>query len=46
MMIFLEQPREAGVCSRVMAGVDIQNFVCSVMSGHLSSYDGHLSNLN
>ena len=29
-----------------MAGVDIKNFVCSATSGLLSSYDGHLRNLN
>ena len=45
-MVFLELQREAGVCSRVTAGVDIKNFVCSATSGLLSSYDGHLRNLN
>ena len=33
------------VCTRVRAGVAIKNFVCSVTSGLLSSYDGHLRNL-
>ena len=44
-MVFLELQREARVCSRVTAGVDIKNF-CSAMSGLLSCYDGHLRNLN
>ena len=33
------------VCTRVRAGVAIKSFVCSVTSGLLSSYDGHLRNL-
>ena len=45
-MVFLELWREPGVCSRVTAGVAIENFVCSATSGLLSSYDGHLMNLN
>ena len=44
-MFFLELQREPGVCSRVMAGVAIKNFVCSSTSGILSSYDVHLRNL-
>ena len=45
-MVFLELRREPGVCSRVMAGVAIKNFVCSLTSGLLSSYDVHLRDLN
>ena len=45
-MVFLELRQEPRVCSRVTAGVDIRKFVCSVRSGILSSYDGHLNNLN
>ena len=45
-MVFLEFQREAGVCSPVTAGVDIKSFVCSATSGLLSSYHGHLRNLN
>ena len=45
-MVFLELQRDARVCSRVTAGVDIKTFVCSATSGLLSSYDGHLRNLN
>ena len=45
-MVFLELQREAGVCSRVTAGVALKTFVCSATSGLLSSYDGHLRNLN
>ena len=45
-MVFLELQREAGVCSRVMVGEVIKNFVFSATSGLLSSYDGHLRNLN
>ena len=45
-MVFLELQRKPGVCSRVTAGVDIKNFCCSATSGLLSSYDGHLRNLN
>ena len=46
LMIFLELRREPGVCSRVMVGVAIKNFVCLLTSGLLSSYDVHLRNLN
>ena len=45
-MVFLELQREAGVCSRVMAGKSLKTFVCSATSGLLSSYDGHIRNLN
>ena len=45
-MVFLELRREPGVYSRVKVGVAIKNFVCSAMSGLLSSYDGHIRNLN
>ena len=46
LMVFLELRREPGVCSRVMAGVAIKNFVCSSTSGIRSSYDVHLRYLN
>ena len=45
-MVFLELQQEAGVCSRVSAGEVIKTFVCSAMSGLLSSYDGHHRNLS
>ena len=45
-MVFLELRQEPGVCFRVTAGVAIKNFLCSGTSGLLSSYDGHLRNLN
>ena len=45
-MFFRELQRKAGVCSRVTAGVALKTFVCSATSGLLSSYDGHLRNLN
>ena len=45
-MVFLELRREPRGCSRVMAGVAIRNFISSSKSGLLSSYDGHLRNLN
>ena len=45
-MVFLELQRVTGLCSRVMASEDIKNFVYSVTSGLISSYDGHLRNLN
>ena len=45
-MVFLELRRDPGVCSRVTARVAISNFVCLATSGLLSSYDGHLRNLN
>ena len=46
LMVFFGLWREPGVYSRVKAGVAIKNFICSLMSGFLSSYDGHLRNLN
>ena len=46
LMVFLELLREAGVCSRVTAGVILKTLDCSATSGLLSSYDGHLRNLN
>ena len=45
-MVFLELWWDPGVCSRVTLGVAIKTFVCSVTSGFLSSYNGHLRNLN
>ena len=45
-MVFLELRREPGVCSQVTAGVATKSFDCSVTSGLLSFYDGHLRNLN
>ena len=45
-MVLLELRQEPGVCSRVTAGVAIKTFVCSATSGLLSSFDGHLRNLN
>ena len=45
-MGFLELQQEPGVYYRVTAVVAIKTFVCSVVSGLLSSYDGHLRNLN
>ena len=45
-MVFLELRREPVVCSRVTAGVAFKNFFYSVTPGLLSSYDGHLRNLN
>ena len=45
-MVFLELRRNPGVCPRVTVRVAISNFVCLATSGHLSSYDGHLRNLN
>ena len=45
-MVFLELRRDPGVCSRVTSRVAINNFVCLATSGLLSSYDGHLRNLN
>ena len=45
-MVFLELLREPGVSCRVKAGYPLKTFVCSAMSGLLSSYDGHLRNLN
>ena len=45
-MVFLELRRNPGVCPRVTVRVAISNFVCLATSGLLSSYDGHLRNLN
>ena len=45
-MGFLELPPEPVVYSRIMAGVAIKNFCLFSDVGHLSSYDGHLRNLN
>ena len=45
-MGFLKLRQEPGVYYRVSAVVAIKTFVCSAASGLLSSYDGHLSNLN
>ena len=45
-MVFLELLREPRVHSRVTVGVALTTFVFSAMSGLLSSYDGHLRNLN
>ena len=45
-MVFLELRRDPGVCSRVTARVNISNFICLVMSGLLSIYNGHLRILN
>ena len=45
-MGFLELWQEPGVYSRVTAGMPILKGVCSVKSGHLSRYDGHLGKLN
>ena len=44
-MLFLELRREPWEYSRVMAGMILQNRVCLMKSGLLSSYEGHLSNL-
>ena len=46
LIVFLVLKWVAGVCFRVTAGVDIKNFFCSATSGLLSSYDGHLRNVN
>ena len=45
-MVFLELQREAGACSRVTVGIDIKNFCLFSDVRTLSSYDGHLRNLN
>ena len=45
-MGFLELPSEPGLYSRILAGVAIKNFCLFSDVGHLSSYDGHLRNLN
>ena len=44
-MFFLMLWREHGIYSRVTAGMILQARVCSVMSGLLSSYEGHLRNI-
>ena len=45
-MGFLELPSEPGLYSRILAGVAIKNFCLFSDLGHLSSYYGHLRNLN
>ena len=45
-MCFLELWQAPGVYSRVTARMPIVKGVCSVKSGHLSWYDGHLGKLN
>ena len=45
-MVFLELRCDPGLCSRVTVRVALSNFVCLAMSGLLSSYNGHLRNLN
>ena len=45
-MVFLKLRREPGVYSRVTVGMANQTCVCVMTSGHLSSYDGYLMNLN
>ena len=45
-MSFLELPQTLDVYSRVTAGWTFETLVCSAKSGLLSSYDGHLRNLN
>ena len=45
-MGFLKLRQEPGVYSRVTAGMAIRNSTWSAKSGLLSSYDGHLRNLN
>ena len=45
-MVFLELRWEPGVCSRVMEGWPLKTFVCSMTSGLLSSYHGHIRKLN
>ena len=44
-MGFLELRQEPGVYSRVAAGWPFETQVCSVKSGLLTSYDGHLMNI-
>ena len=43
---FLELRQEPGVHSRVTAGWPFETQLCSAKLGLLSSYDGHLRNLN
>ena len=45
-MVFLELRQEPGVYSRVTGGWPFESPVCSVTSELLSSYNGHLRNLN
>ena len=45
-MLFLELRQEPRIYSRVTVGMTIKTQVCSAKSGLLSSYDGHLRNLN
>ena len=45
-MGFLELRQEPGVYFQVMVGMAIRTSTWSAKSGHLSSYDGHLGNLN
>ena len=45
-MVFLELWLEPAAYSRVLAGWALKTIVCSATSGLLSSYDGHLRNLN
>ena len=44
-MVFLELQQEPGLYSQVTAGMALQTCVCSVTSGLLSNYEGHLTNL-
>ena len=46
LIFFLDLWRETGLCIRVMAGVAMKNYVCTLTSGFLSSYDVHLRNIN
>ena len=45
-MGFLELRQEAGVYSRVTAGMSKETGVCSVKSGHLSIDEGQFRNVN
>ena len=45
-MSFLELRQAPGVYSRLTAGRPFETRVCSVKSGLLSSYDGHLGKLS
>ena len=46
LMGFLDLRPEPGVYSRVTVGCPFETGVCSVKSGHLSRYEGHLRNVN
>ena len=46
LMGFLALRQEPGVYSRVRRGCPFGTGVCSVKSGHLSTYKGHLRNVN